>query len=152
MNLRDAPRFSVPTPFNTLLWRVVVMTDEGYLEGYRSLVADKAPMQFTPYPSDYAALNAAHNIPAVTRLRWFSHDFIKTEVVDGRLLLSDLRMGVEPTYIFSHIVAEHGNPHWKAIKPQRVGTRIRLSELSVFWERIRAERPTLQKGDNDDES
>src|SRR5262249_26166515 len=27
------PHFSVPTPFNTLLWRVVVMTPDGYLEG-----------------------------------------------------------------------------------------------------------------------
>ena len=28
--LQDAPRFSVPTPFNTLLWRVVAMTPDGY--------------------------------------------------------------------------------------------------------------------------
>src|SRR5690606_25435693 len=30
MGLQDAPRFSVPMPFNTLLWRVVVMTPDGF--------------------------------------------------------------------------------------------------------------------------
>jgi inner membrane protein len=34
--LQDAPRFSVPIPFNTLLWRVVVMTPDEFLEGERS--------------------------------------------------------------------------------------------------------------------
>ena len=43
MALQDAPRFSVPMPFNTLLWRVVVMTPDGYLEGERSVVADRGP-------------------------------------------------------------------------------------------------------------
>ena len=41
--LQDAPRFSVPMPFNTVLWRVVVMTPDGFLEGERSLVADRGP-------------------------------------------------------------------------------------------------------------
>src|SRR5688500_16584342 len=40
MGLADAPRFSVPMPFNTLLWRVVAMTPNGYVEGFRSLAAD----------------------------------------------------------------------------------------------------------------
>src|SRR5690606_10483816 len=52
MGLADAPRFSVPMPLNTLLWRVVAMTPDGYVEGYRSLVADRGPMRFRAYPSD----------------------------------------------------------------------------------------------------
>ena len=41
MDLQDAPRFSVPTPFNTLLWRVVVLTEDGYLEGFDRFLVDK---------------------------------------------------------------------------------------------------------------
>src|SRR5690606_33298974 len=40
MGLGDARRFSVPMPFNTLLWRVVAMTPGGFVEGEYSLVAD----------------------------------------------------------------------------------------------------------------
>ncbi len=36
MGLGDAPRFSVPMPFNTLLWRVVAMTPNGYVVGDRA--------------------------------------------------------------------------------------------------------------------
>lgn len=144
MDLLDAPRFSIPTPFNTLLWRVVVMTDDGYLEGYRSIVADKDPIHFTAYPSDFASLKEASDIWAVARLRWFAHDFLKTEVSGDRLILTDLRMGVEPTYIFSHVVALRGNPHWKPIVPQRRGARIKFSELKLFWNRTWNEKPGLQ--------
>jgi inner membrane protein len=112
--LDDAPRFSIPTPFNTLLWRVVVLSDDGYLEGYSSLLVDDSPMRFQAYTSDFATLRAAENIRAVARLRWFAHDFLKSEVKGDTLILTDLRMGAEPRYFFSHAVARRGNPHWQA--------------------------------------
>jgi inner membrane protein len=120
MGLRDAPRFSVPMPFNTLLWRVVAMTPNGYLEGERSLVADHGPMRFRRYDSDVAALDAARGLPDVARLLWFNHHFAKAEVRDGRLVLSDLRMGVEPDYSFRFVVAGHGAAGWQAIPPQQL--------------------------------
>ena len=52
LGLGDAPRFSVPMPFNTLLWRVVAMTPTGFVEGERSLWADRGPMEFRGYPSN----------------------------------------------------------------------------------------------------
>jgi inner membrane protein len=136
MGLQGAPRFSIPTPFNTLLWRVVVMTDSGYMEGYRSLVADGGPMTFTAYGSDKASLESASDLPAVARLRWFTHDFMRTQVRQDKLILSDLRMGVEPTYIFSFAVATRGNPHWHAIKPERYRISIQSRNLMQFWDRI----------------
>lgn len=136
MQLQDAPRFSIPTPFNTLLWRVVVKKDGGYLEGFRSLVADEGTMRFREYHSDDASLHAANNVWAVRRLRWFSHDFVKAEVVNDKLIIYDLRMGTEPTYIFSHAVAQRGNPHWSEVTPERVGTRIDSAALSKVWRRI----------------
>jgi inner membrane protein len=71
--LQDAPRFSVPMPFNTLLWRVVVMTPDGFLEGERSLVADRRPIVFRRHTSDRGALEAVAGFPSVRRLDWFTH-------------------------------------------------------------------------------
>ena len=59
MGLGDAPRFSVPMPFNTLLWRVVAMTPNGYVVGDRSLVADHGPMRFEGHASNVQALREA---------------------------------------------------------------------------------------------
>ncbi|MGI9232074.1 MAG: metal-dependent hydrolase [Woeseiaceae bacterium] len=132
LGLADAPLFSGPTPFNTLLWRVVVLTEYGYLEGYDSLLVDNHPIRFEFYPSDNTSLEAASNVWAVARLRWFARDFLKTEVRGNLLVLTDLRMGAEPTYVFSHAVAEYGNPHWKAIPTELIPASLRRNDLDAF--------------------
>ena len=139
MKLEDAPVFLSPTPFNTLLWRAVVMTEDGYLEGYDSLLIDEGRMRFDEYESDVRALREADNVWAVTRLRWFSHDFMKAQVVDDRLLLSDLRMGAEPIYVFTHAVAVRGNPHWEAIPTELLPASFEDGSLSSIWDRFWAE-------------
>ena len=136
--LQDAPRFSVPMPFNTLLWRVVVMTPDGFLEGERSLVADRGPMIFRRHASDRAALEAVAGYPSVRRLDWFTHGFLKAERRDGRLVLSDLRMGLEPDYVFRYAVAESdGQGGWREIAVQQLDwpsqDRFRLAGI---WRRI----------------
>ena len=136
MNMDEAAIFITPTPFNTLLWRVVVQTDDGYLEGFDSLLVGEPAMTFDAYPSDTEALEAASNVWAVDRLRWFSKDFLKAEVIGDKLILSDLRMGQEPTYVFSHVVAERGNPHWKAVTTELLPVSISDRALTDTWRRI----------------
>lgn len=135
--LQDAPRFSVPMPFNTLLWRVVVMTPQGYLEGERSVLVDTGPMHFREYPSDRRSLEAVAGFDAVRRLRWFNRSFMKAEVRDGRLVLSDLRMGMEPDYTFQFVVAEREGDGWREIPPEQLrwpwDAARRLPEV---WRRI----------------
>jgi inner membrane protein len=137
MGLADAPRFSVPMPFNTLLWRVVAMTPGGFVEGERSLVADRGPMRFRGHPSNVQALRQAAAIPAVQRLDWFNHGFQKAQVRDGLLVLSDLRMGAEPDYTFNFAVAQRSGNGWRAMPPQQLRwpwqARRRLGDM---WQRI----------------
>ena len=136
MGIADAPVFLTPTPFNTLLWRAVVLTDDGYLEGFDSLVVDEGVMQFEAYESDKDALAAAGDIWAVQRLRWFSSDFIRVSVENDRLVVADLRMGTEPTYIFTHIVASGGNPHWNEIETELLPVSFSDRALAEVWQRI----------------
>jgi inner membrane protein len=153
MGLGDAPRFSVPMPFNTLLWRVVAMTPNGYVVGDRSLVADHGPMQFEGHASNVQALREAQAIPAVQQLTWFNRGFMRAQVVDGRLVLSDLRMGLEPDYTFNFTVAEQADGQWRAITPEQV--RVDYSSpaaradvgrrLAAMWQRIWQE-PAAQPG------
>jgi len=142
MGLAEAPRFSVPMPFNTLLWRVVAMTPEGFVEGERSLVADRGPMRFVRHRSDTGALAVARELPAGARLLWFNHHFAKAEVRDGQLVLSDLRMGAEPDYSFRFVVAERDGDGWRAVPPRQLQwpwkARRRLGDM---WVRIWREPP-----------
>jgi len=136
MQLADAPVFSTPTPFNTLLWRVVVMTEDGYLQGYDSLLVDKRPITFESFPSQNQLLDDASEIWAVERLRWFASGFLKVDVWENRLVLTDLRMGGEPNYVFSHVVAEGGNPHWRAIPTEQVMGRFSRSDLDTLRRKL----------------
>jgi inner membrane protein len=136
--LQGATHFSVPMPFTTLLWRVVVLTPNGFLEGERSLIADRPSMSFRSYASDHASLQKVSALPSVQRLNWFTHGFLKAEQHDGRLVVSDLRMGAEPDYIFRYVVAEiddEGN--WRPIPVERLHSAFEdRSRLGKVWQRI----------------
>ena len=134
--IHDAPVFIVPTPFNTLVWRVVVLTERGYLEGFDSLPARNHGIAFSAYDSDRQALLDANGVWAVSRLRWFSRDFVKASVVDDRLLITDLRMGQEPIYVFTHVAAVRGNPHWEPTPTERISPAIDERILLDAWRRM----------------
>lgn len=144
MGLGDAPRFSVATPFNTVLWQVVAMTPSGYVIGERSVIADKAPMTFRGHPSNVQALRQAAHIPAVARLNWFNRGFMRAQVVDGQLQLSDLRMGLEPDYTFTFAVAKQQGEGWPAITPQQLrpayegdeGRERAKRRFGALWQRM----------------
>jgi inner membrane protein len=140
-----APRmFITPSPLNTLLWRVVARTENGYFEGFDSLVADDGPIRFTFHPSDDQALVAASaDIPAAGRLQWFADGFVSANVSDGILIITDLRMGAGDNYVFRHAVAQYGNPRWQPIPAQRLPMLSRSGLLSATWERIWSAEPKL---------
>lgn len=139
MQLRDAPVFITPTPLNTLLWRIVVLTEDGYLEGFDSIILDDDKISFVAHGTDNAALIEASDVWAVARLRWFSGDFLKTEVDADKLVMSDLRMGQEPFYVFTHVAAARGNPHWKAIPTELLAFSFENRALTDTWTRIWAQ-------------
>jgi inner membrane protein len=89
-----------PAPFNTVLWRLVATTSEQYFEGYYSLLDNQPTVRWTAYPRG-AELIAEHGEDdSVARIAAFSHGFFSLQAADGRLMLTDLRMGQEPAYVF----------------------------------------------------
>lgn len=144
MGLGDAPYFSVPMPFNTLLWRVVAMTPSGYVEAERSVLVDEGPLHFRGYPSNVQALREAADVPAVRRLVWFNRGFMRAQVQQDRLVLSDLRMGLEPDYNFRFEVAARHGDGWQAIAPVQQPWTVPVSGMAgvrelmaAMWKRIR---------------
>ncbi len=136
MQLQDARVFLTPTPFNTLLWRIVVISDDSHLEGFDSLLIDEGTMRFTSYPLGANTIEEASNIWAVERLRWFAQGFVKARIENDMLVISDLRMGQEPMYVFSHVVAERGNPHWIAVSAELLPVSFDNGVLTGTWDRI----------------
>ena len=99
-----------PTAFNTVLWRVlavsVSVSGDLYHEGFYSLF-DKTPqIAFDAYARGNLLAAELSGIEGVPRLRAFTKGFFALRDEAGRVLISDLRMGQEPDYIFTFAVAE----------------------------------------------
>lgn len=128
--------FTTPAPFNSVLWRAVVMTEGGYYEGYYSLLDDVDEIRFQHYPSDATLLTAIAEHWPVRRLTWFSKGFYSVQDMGGDIVISDLRMGIEPDYVFRFKVGEIGNPHAHPVVPEQLRASRDLSRLELVWERI----------------
>ncbi len=139
-NLADGPVLVTPTPFNSLLWRIVVMDEGGYHEGYHSLLRDDSALALERHPSHRALLDPLRQDWNVQRLAWFAKGFysvtqgppamhaargatstlgqvlglVETAAAAGSgverhgpaIVMTDLRMGQTPWFVFSFVVGE----------------------------------------------
>jgi inner membrane protein len=125
-----------PTPFNTLLWRVVGTTADGYFEGFWSLVSPEKGLGLEHYRDRPDLLAGIEETPEVRRLQWFTKGLYRVALDGEGVVISDLRMGLEPDYVFAFRVAGIGNPHPRSIPPERVTSERDLGRLREIWERI----------------
>lgn len=90
-----------PAPLSTLVWRVVALDGERFHEGFYALMDGGRPMGFVAHERGgaLAAQHAAH--PQLQRLARFTDGFFKMERQGENLVVTDLRMGQEPDYVFS---------------------------------------------------
>jgi len=136
MEDRERSLLVTPTPFNSLLWRVVSMNNNGYQEGFYSLLDRERIIHFTDYMSESNLLQHLQEHWPVQRLQWFSKGFHKVENRDNAIVISDLRMGIEPDYVFSFKVGEMSNPHPRPVADERLVTQRRWERLPELLRRI----------------
>lgn len=121
---REVPMLVTPTAFNTVLWRVVVMREERYDEGFVSLLDGHRAPRFASFERGLPLHAGVRELPAVERMTRFTHGFWRLAEREGRIVLTDLRMGQEPYYVFAFAVAARSpNPGLQPLTPVRVGGR-----------------------------
>lgn len=125
-----------PGPANTLLWRLLAMDESGYYEGFFSLLDTDREVVFTRYPSHPELLTELGDHWPVQRLKWFTKGFFSARLQVDDIVMTDLRMGFEPDYVFRFKVGEWSNP--RAIPtPSRQLPGLRdPARLRPFWDRI----------------
>ncbi|HEX6239453.1 MAG TPA: metal-dependent hydrolase, partial [Polyangiales bacterium] len=126
-----------PTVFNSLLWRVLVVQGEHSHEGFHSLLDRDPSIQFERFDRGGQALAAElRDVDAVRRIAAFSKGFYALRQDGPRVLLTDLRMGLEPHYSFRFVVAERASPPVPLAVPLQVGSRPDLGvALPWLWRR-----------------
>jgi inner membrane protein len=129
---------TTPAPFNAVLWRIVAMKrDGGYLEGYYSLFDGSESIEFASYASDPSLLDGIADDWAVQRLTWFTKGFYRVRETPQGIVLTDLRMGSEPFYIFSFRVGERSAGRiLPGVTRSVPNPSLPLSNLAWVWRRI----------------
>jgi inner membrane protein len=112
-----------PTAFNSVLWRVVAITPNGFLEGFYSLLDDGHQIAFQRFARGEALYAQWQGDPGVQAIARFSKGCYKMSEREGQVLITDLRMGQEPDYIFSFAVGRQAGDTVEASAPQLVGGR-----------------------------
>jgi len=130
-----------PAPFNTLLWRVVAMTPEHYYEGFTSLLDADASITFDRFDRGRPLREELRGNWFVERIAWFSDGFYKMSQEGARVLISDLRMGQEPAYVFNFVVAEKRSAAKALAVPERISRRPDVDRaLRWLWPRMLGEK------------
>jgi len=166
-----------PAPLNSLLWRVVVMDEDGYHEGFRSLFDQGTRIPLARHASDPRLLDPLRDDWTVRRLAWFSKGFYSVHLATGDvrvaagapgtvsqllgavttaqaapvgnddaaqpIVMTDLRMGQTPWFVFSFVVAEQGAKGISAVPNLQVPSEPPpLAALPWLWNRIWDENAT----------
>lgn len=123
-------------PFNTLLWRIVAMQPNGdYVEGFYSLVDGEQTVTTSQHQSLAELLQPLAGHWPVEKLRWFSKGFYKVWKQGDKVVMTDLRMGAEPSYVFSFVVGKTASPPI-ALPPQQLEPNRDFSLLKKAWRRL----------------
>jgi len=131
-----------PAPFTTFLHRYVGLDGDRYFETYYSIFDGDAPLAVRHYPRNLALLEGLEHHPPVEQLQWFSRGFYAPSRKGGDIVVSDLRMGSEPFYVFTFAVARDDGAGVRPIPPEQQRMRVDRRQLGWVWKRIWQPLPT----------
>ena len=128
-----------PAPFNTVLWRLVAVTPTHYHEAYTSLLDTHATVRWTQHERGAGLIEQHADAEPVARMAAFTEGFYRLRLNEqGRLMLTDLRMGQEPSYVFNFDI---GPPDAVGQAPAtQTSARADMGQaLPWLWRRIQGE-------------
>jgi inner membrane protein len=128
---------TLAAPLNTVLWRVVAMEDERYHVGWYSLLDDGRDIGFTTHSTEPGLLRGIEDHWPVTRLQWFTKGFYRVSREGGAVVITDLRMGLEGSYVFRFQVGTVGDPVARPVAAVQLPSEIDTSRLPWLWQRLR---------------
>ena len=133
---------TLASPFNTILWRFVAMTPEGYAVGWYSMLDTDRNIDFTFHSSAPQLLAGLESHWPVTRLQWFTKGYYRVGQEGQSVVITDLRMGAEDFYVFRFKVGEVGNPHSKPTPSEHLKATWQGGVMRELWQRLTGLSPS----------
>lgn len=136
---------AVPMPYNILVWRVLAKSPDGHYYEAISSAFDRAPPEWIRHPRGLDLGHALETMALHQRLQWFTDDWLRYELVNGMLIVSDLRMGIPGLYSFRFVMAHCDSsgslvPVTPSAWPSRMAGG---AEARLIFQRILHQQPPL---------
>lgn len=84
---------TIPGPFTSLYWRILIENEDGYTHGFLSLLDPDPDVVFLSEPKNHHLAEAWMHTDAMKRLVWFSKGYYTVTLRDGVPHINDLRFG-----------------------------------------------------------
>lgn len=136
---------AVPMTLTTLVWRVIAKTPDGQYHEAVSSVFDRGRPEVWRYPLHLENRRVLEGMPLHERLRWFTDDWLRYDIVGNALVVSDLRMGTPGQYVFRFKMAEcAADGRWRAVQPSSWPSPVAgKAETLLILRRILNPQPAL---------
>ena len=108
-----------PTPFNSVVWRVIAIDGSRYFNLYLPAVGRIRDTTIYQHSRGNGLAGCLADNEALEKLAGFSKGFYRIEKRDGEILVADLRMGLTPGYVFRYAVARETDKGVEPIPPER---------------------------------
>ncbi|MDA0375331.1 MAG: metal-dependent hydrolase [Planctomycetota bacterium] len=127
---------TTPTPLNSILWRIVVLDGDGWLEGYHSLLADGEQVRWTRHGRGGPLLAALAEDGRTAHLDWFAHGFTDAIREGDDVVVRDLRMGGSPRFAFRFVLGHIGADGVVPVPTRQLPSDLSTEDLRRTWARI----------------
>jgi inner membrane protein len=125
---------ATPTPFNTAVWTIVAVDGDRYHTLYPSIFdGEDAPPVVHSHSRGADLLSCLGPNEALAKLAWFSRGFLAAEREGEHVVVSDLRMGLSPAFVFRFAVARVAEHGIDEIAPRRVFSKQRMVDDDLDW-------------------
>lgn len=121
-----------PTPFNTVFWKAIAVDGDRYINLYIPLFGSRDEVTAYVHPRGTERLSCLEGSEALAKLAAFSDGFFRIDVEDGEVVVSDLRMGMTPNYVFRFAIAKQTDDGLEPMAPARRET-VRSADGDTDW-------------------
>ncbi len=128
---------ATPTPFNSVLWRVLAIDQNRFHEGFYSYAAPTSEIAFQTYDRGLDLVKDIPDRSSLEQFGSFNHGFHAYILMGDRILGQDLRMGTEPFYFFQFEFAQSPTDDndlasIAVVEPNASATEIKILELFTW--------------------
>jgi len=132
-----------PLPFS-VLWRVVSVDGEHYHEGFYSLLDQHKHIRFASFESNRHVIEEQIVHWPISRLDWFANGMISASRKGDELIINDLRMGVEASYVFRFLVGRWNDSNFVPLESKQLPMQFDKARMRSILQRAWDEQVNVE--------